>query len=158
MYRAIIGAVARRRYSAGLAALERGDLDVFLEYFNDDLEFVFSGESPLGANLHSKRALRLWCERFHRLLPSPRFEIQNVVAEGWPWNLTMAIRASIRSTVLGEPYRNEFGQFLRLRNMKVAEDFVIEDTQRFERLCRRLLDAGIAEAGADPITDSSDSK
>jgi ketosteroid isomerase-like protein len=88
-------------------------------------------------------------------LPSPRFELQDVVVEGWPWDLTMAIRASIRSTVLGEPYRNEFGQFLRLRNLKVTEDFVIEDTQRFERLCRRLVAAGIAEAGADPITDRS---
>jgi ketosteroid isomerase-like protein len=155
MYRAIVGAVARRRYKSGLAALERGDLDAFLAYFNDDLEFAFSGDSPLGTNLHSKRALRLWCERFHRLLPSPRFELQDVVVEGWPWDLTMAIRASIRSTVLGEPYRNEFGQFLRLRNLKVTKDFVIEDTQRFERLCRRLVAAGIAEAGADPITDRS---
>jgi ketosteroid isomerase-like protein len=67
----------------------------------------------------------------------------------------MAIRASIHGTAIGEHYRNEFGQFLRLRNMKVTEDYVIEDTQRFERLCRRLLDAGITEAGADPITDRS---
>jgi hypothetical protein len=31
---------------------------------------------------------------------------------------------------------------------------VIEDTQRFERLCRRLVAAGVAEAGAGPITDA----
>jgi ketosteroid isomerase-like protein len=154
MYRAIIGAVARRRYKTGLAALERGDLDHFLEYFNDNFEFFFSGESPLGTNLHSKPALRLWCERLHRLLSAPRFELHDVVVQGWPWDLTMAIRASIHSTALGEPYRNEFGQFLRLRNMKVTEDYVIEDTQRFERLCRRLVAAGVAEAGAGPITDA----
>jgi hypothetical protein len=38
--------------------------------------------------------------------------------------------------------------------LKVTEDRVIEDTQRFERACRRLAEAGVAEAGAGPITDA----
>jgi hypothetical protein len=42
-----------------------------------------------------------------------------------------------------EPYRNDFGQFLRLRWLKVTKDFVIEDTQRFERACRRLAVASL---------------
>lgn len=153
MYRSIIAAVARRKYAAGLRALERGDLDALLDEFDDELQFSFAGDSPLGADLHSRAGLRSWFERLRRLLPDPRFEIHAALVEGWPWDLRMAIRASIYSTVLGEPYRNDFGQFLRLRRMKVTEDLVIEDTQRFERACRRLAQAGVAEASAGPITD-----
>jgi ketosteroid isomerase-like protein len=154
VYRAIVGAVARGRYRAGLAALERGDLDLLLAEFNEEFEFSFSGDSPLGAHLHTRRALRSWFERLRRLLPQPRFEIHEVLVEGWPWDLRLAIRASITSTVLGEPYRNDFAQFLYLRWMKVTKDIVIEDTQRWERACRRLAESGVAEAGALPITDA----
>jgi len=155
MYRSIIAAVARRKYTSGLAALERGDLDALLQEFDDELEFSFAGDSPLGASLHSRGALRLWFERLHRLMPHPTFEVHEVLVQGWPWDLRLAIRASINSTVLGEPYRNDFGQFLRLRWMRVTEDRVIEDTERFERACRRLAAAGLAEAGAGPITDAT---
>lgn len=139
---------------AGLAALERGDLDELLADFNDAFEFSFSGDSPLGAHLHTRQALRSWFERLRRLLPEPRFDIHDVVVQGWPWDLTLAIRASINSTVLGEPYRNDFAQFLYLRWMKVTKDIVIEDTQRWERACRRMAQAGVVEAAALPITDA----
>jgi len=155
MYRAIIAAVARSKYVSGLAALERGDLDVLLQEFADELDFSFAGDSPLGARLHTRQGLWLWFERLHRLLPHPRFEIHDVLVQGWPWDLRMAIRASINSTVLGEPYRNDFHQFLRLRWMKVVEDYVLEDTQRWERACHRLAAAGIVEASAGPITDQT---
>ena len=69
----------------------------------------------------------------HRLLPRPRFEIHDVLVESQPWDVRLAIRASIHSTVLGEPYRHDFGQFRWLR-------------------CRRLAQAGVAEAAEGPIS------
>jgi ketosteroid isomerase-like protein len=149
----MIATLARRRYVRGLAALERGDLDALLAEFDPRCEFVFIGQSALGARLSTRAALRRWFERLHRLLPRPRFEVRELSITGWPWDVRLAARVVIRSTVAGEPYENEFAQFLRLRRGRVVQDYVIEDTQRFERASARLVAAGVAEAAAEPIRD-----
>lgn len=61
----------------------------------------------------------------------------------------------IRSSVTGEPYEKTVAQFLRLRWGRVVWDFVLEDTQRFESACARLVAAGIAEAAAQLISDAA---
>ncbi len=98
------------------------------------------------------RRIRCWFERFRRLLPNPRFEIERLVISGPLWNQCLASHTVIRSTVDGEPYENQFGHFLRLRWGKVVDDLIIEDTQRWERACRRLIAAGVDEAAAAPMT------
>jgi ketosteroid isomerase-like protein len=143
--------LVRRRYLSGIAALERADLDALLANFDPACTFVFVGRTPLGARLTSRVALRRWFERFHRLLPQPRFEIHELAITGWPWDVRLAVRAALRSTVAGEPYQNEFAQFLRLRWGRVVWDYVLEDTQRFEQACARLAAAGVGEAAAEPI-------
>jgi ketosteroid isomerase-like protein len=150
----MVSTIARRRYLRGLALLERGELDALLNQFHPRCEFTFAGQTALGAWLGTRAALRAWFERFHRLLPEPRFEVQEVVVSGWPWDVRLAARVKIRSTVLGEAYENDFTQFLRLRRGLVIADHVMEDTQRFERACARLAAAGVAEAAAVPISDS----
>jgi hypothetical protein len=43
----------------------------------------------------------------------------------------------IGSRVAGEPYENQFAQFLALRWGKVAEDLILEDTATWEAASRR---------------------
>jgi ketosteroid isomerase-like protein len=143
--------IARRQYTRGLAALGRGDVESVLEQFAPNVRFVFVGDSPLGARLESREAVRAWFGRLFRLLPGARFEPQQVVIDGWPWDVRIAARVLIRSMVAGEPHTNEFCQFLRLRGGRVVWDYVMEDTQRFERACARLAAAGMAEATAPAI-------
>ncbi|HXC53537.1 MAG TPA: nuclear transport factor 2 family protein [Candidatus Limnocylindrales bacterium] len=138
-------------YSRGLRALERGDLDSLLANFSESCTLTFAGDSPLGAKLSTAAELRLWFERFRRLLPEPRFEIRRLVISGPPWNQRLASHAIIRSTVGGEPYENQFGHFLTLRWGKVVDDLIIEDTQMWERACRRLIAAGVDEAAEKPM-------
>ncbi len=59
----------------------------------------------------------------------------------------------IRSTVAGEPYENQFAQFLRIHWGRVVYDYVLEDTQCFDRAVARPAAAGLAEATADAIRD-----
>jgi ketosteroid isomerase-like protein len=151
----MFAALVRHQYQRGLAALERGDLDDLLRNFNPSCTFVFVGHTPLGARLTSRAALRRWFERFHRLLPHPRFEIRELAISGWPWDVRVAARATIRSTVAGEAYENEFAQFLHLQWGRVVWDYVLEDTQRFEQACSRMVRAGQAEAAAEPIVDAA---
>jgi hypothetical protein len=54
--------------------------------------------------------------------------------------------------VAGEPYENEFAQFLTLRWGKVLEDLILEDTATWEAASRRLAAAGDTEAGGPPLT------
>ena len=109
------------------------------------------GDTPLGARLASPGDIRRWFERFGRLVPEPSFEIQRLVVSGPPWNQRLASHVLIRSTVNGEPYQNQFAHFLTLRWGRVHDDLILEDTQMWERACRRLIAAGVSEAAEGPL-------
>lgn len=147
----MIGRITAAIYRRGLAAVERGDIDALLANFRADCELIFVSDTALGARLSNRADLRRWFERFGRLLPDPRFEIQRLVVGGPLWNQRLAAHVIIRSEVLGEPYQNQFAQFLTLRWGKVVEDLILEDTLTWKRASRRLMAAGYAEAGAMPV-------
>jgi ketosteroid isomerase-like protein len=144
--------VTRSGYTHGLTAVERGDLDTTLARFHPDCTLDFVGDSPLGAQLRGRTDIRAWFERFLRLLPDPRFEVQQLAISGPPWRQQLAAHVLIRSTVAGEPYQNQFAHFLTLRWGKVIDDTILEDTQRWADACHRLMAAGVAEAAAAPLT------
>ena len=145
------GRIAASTYLRGLAAVERGDFDQVLAQFRPDCELVFVSRTSLGARLSGKADLRRWFERFRRLLPDPLFDVQRLVIGGPVWDQHIAAHVIIRSRVAGEPYENQFAQFLTLRWGKVAEDLILEDTATWEAASRRLA-AGDTEAAAPPST------
>jgi ketosteroid isomerase-like protein len=148
----MITKIARGQYLKGLGALERGDIDGLLTQFDERCSLTFVGDTPLGADgLSTTADIRRWFERFVRLLPSPRFEIQRLVVSGPPWNMRLASHVKIRGTVCGEPYENQFAHFLTLRWGKVTDDLILEDTQMWERACTRLAAAGVSEASEGPL-------
>ena len=144
--------IAAHKYRRALTTLEHGDLDRLLADFAEDCTMTFAGDTPLGADGLQGPAVREWFERFLRLLPERRFEIRRLVIAGPPWRQRLAAHVTIRAAIDGQPYENQFAHFLLLRWGKVADDLVLEDTQRLERACRRLAAAGITEADAPPIT------
>ena len=148
------GRIAARTYLRGLAAAERADFDHVLRQFRPDCELVFVSRTALGARLSGKADLRRWFERFRRLLPDPLFDVQRLVIGGPVWDQRIAAHVIIRSRVAGEPYENQFAQFLTLRWGKVLEDFILEDTATWEAASRRLAAAGDIEAVGPPLTTS----
>jgi ketosteroid isomerase-like protein len=147
----IITKITTRIYSNGLKALERGDIDRLLGQFSEDCTMTFVGDTPLGADRLTGPDLRRWFERFGRLLPSPRFEIQRVLVSGPPWRQRLASHVLIHAEINGEPYTNQFAHFLTIRWGKVIEDLVLEDTQMWERACIRLIASGVSEASDGPL-------
>ncbi len=139
------------QYRRGLRQVEAGDVDAVLAQFHPSCRLTFTGDTPLGADGITGPDLRRWFERFGRLLPDPRFEIQRLVVSGPPWRTHLAAHVLIHSQVDGQPYTNQFGHFLTIRWAKVVEDLVIEDTQRWTLACQRLQAAGVDEAAAPPI-------
>ena len=148
----LVSRIAASSYLQGLAAAERGDFDQVLTQFLPDCELVFVSRTALGARLSGKADLRRWFERFRRLLPDPTFEVQRLVIKGPAWNQRIAAHVIIRSRVDGEPYENQFAQFLTLRWGKVLEDLILEDTATWEAASRRLAAAGNTEAAGPPLT------
>ena len=148
----LVSRIAASSYLRGLAAAERGDFDQVLTQFLPDCELVFVSRTALGARLSGKTDLRRWFERFRRLLPDPTFEVQRLVIKGPAWNQRIAAHVIIRSRVDGEPYENQFAQFLTLRWGKVLEDLILEDTATWEAASRRLAAAGNTEAAGPPLT------
>jgi ketosteroid isomerase-like protein len=112
---------------------------------------TFVGDTPLGATRLTGADIRRWFERFARLLPNPRFEIQQLVVSGPPWRQRLASHVLIRSTINGQPYENQFAHFLVIRWGRVIDDVVLEDTQMWERACQRLVANGVSEAGEPPL-------
>lgn len=143
--------IAARTYLHGLAAAERGDFDQLLRQFAPRCEFVFVSRTALGARLSGRADLLRWFERFRCLLPDPQFDVVRLVIAGPVWAQHIAAHVIIRSRIAGEPYQNQFAQFLTLRWGKVAEDLVLEDTATWETASRRLAAAGTAEAAAPPL-------
>jgi ketosteroid isomerase-like protein len=144
--------IAASTYLRGLAAVERGDLDHVLRQFRPDCEFVFVSRTALGARLSGRADLLRWFERFRRLLPDPSFDVQRLVIGGPVWDQRIAAHVIIRSRVVGEPYENQFAQFLTLRWGRVAEDLILEDTATWEAASLRLAAAGDIEADRPPLT------
>jgi ketosteroid isomerase-like protein len=146
-----VSSVATRQYRRGLDAVERGDIDAVLRQFSPECSLTFVGDTPLGARLTGLHDLRRWFERFARLLPKPRFEIQRLVIGGPPWRQQLTAHVLIHGTIDGQPYQNQFAHFLTLKWGKVVDDLVLEDTQTWKQACQRLADAGVAEAAEGPL-------
>jgi ketosteroid isomerase-like protein len=147
----LVRRIAAGTFLRGLAAVERGDFDQVLTQFQPDCELIFVSRTALGARLSGRAALLRWFERFGRLLPDPQFEVLRFVVGGPAWDQRIAAHVIIRSRVAGEPYQNQFAQFLTLRWGKVAEDLILEDTATWDTASRRLAAAGVAEAAEPPL-------
>jgi ketosteroid isomerase-like protein len=116
--------------------------------FSDGCTLTFVGETPSALTFDARRHPRV--SAFSALAANPSDSAAR--DQRSLWNQCLASHTVIRSTVDGEPYENQFGHFLRLRWGKVVDDLIIEDTQRWERACRRLIAAGVDEAAAAPMT------
>ena len=147
----LISRIAARTYLRGLGAAERGDFDQVVGQFGPRCQLIFVSRTALGARLSGRADLLRWFDRFGRLLPDPRFDVLRFVVGGPVWHQRIAAHVIIRSRIAGEPYQNQFAQFLTLRWGKVLEDLILEDTATWEAASRRLVTAGHIEAAGPPL-------
>ena len=93
----------------------------------DNIHFVYLGDHPLAADLHSADAQRAWLRgELFRRLPGLRFEVEDMIVEGGPWSTRVATRyAAVRNGQL--VYSG--AQFTLIVWGKVVEERVLPDTQ-----------------------------
>ena len=131
MYRAIV----KHKVRATWKKVSAGDLGAAVGLATDDLRFEFVGSTSISTQLHGRDGFERWFEATARRLPGLRFEVLDVVVNGWPWNTRVSSRIRVASEELpGGPYENVMVQWITLRWGRMTDDWVMEDTVALERV------------------------
>ena len=135
--------------------INEGDYEALLAIEDPRVVFNYAGAHALGSDLHNVEGMRLWYQRAFRLFPGIRYDIDDLLVHGGPTNTLILVQWTVRTPLsTGEPYEQHGVHLLRIKNRKCVEIRVFLDTQKMEIACRKLAEAGVAEAGAPPITDA----
>jgi ketosteroid isomerase-like protein len=149
MYRKIV----EMRVRAAWRHLAGGDYEYVLDQFAPRFEYTFVGAHALGGTRHSRDAMTGWFERLFELFPGIRFEVVDVLVKGWPWHTRAVVLVDVRTTVAGEPYRNEVAQTIELRWGRITRIRTLEDTQKLAGALEQLSETGIEAAELAAIED-----
>jgi ketosteroid isomerase-like protein len=149
LYHAAVRRLLRRTFER----LSAGEWQAVLGQASEDVHHVFAGDHALGGERHSRAAMGRWFERVYRLVPLD-MEVRSVASSGWPWDTVAAVEWTDRvRPAAGAPYVQHGTHWLRIRWGRVTEIRAYLDTQKVEQAMRAMVEAGIDEAGAPPITD-----
>lgn len=120
----------RRLVYRGYEQLNRRELDAVMTLYAEDTYFRFPGTHELAIETRSKDEIRDWFERLFRRLPSLRFDIDDVVVQGPPWDLRLCTRYRARTeSATGTFALYEGMQYARVRWGKVTCEELFPDTQ-----------------------------
>ena len=128
MYAWLVGRMIRRGYAQAVA----GDPGLLMSLAAEDVEFVFPGRNSFAGTFRGKEALATWMERFASL--HPRFHVQDVLVSAPPWDMRIGVRFD---DAIGDDYRNEGMEYLRVRGGRVRRVDVFEDTEAISGWERR---------------------
>ena len=144
--------IVRRKIKRTFRDINQGDIQPMLNTLADPFVYIFHGTHALGGRRTSKSAMRLWWERVFRLLPGIRFDVQEVVISGCPWNMRVAVRSLVSGDLPnGELYSNTAFQFMNLRWGRITRIETMEDTQLLEQVLRVVAESGYVEALEPPM-------
>jgi ketosteroid isomerase-like protein len=150
---AVFHGLVRRRVQAIFDALSSGDWAHAQKGLADDVHHVFGGDHALGGDRHSRDAVSRWFERLFKLFHL-QFDVQQILVSGPLWDLRIAVEwIGYATPKIGESYVNEGAHMIRIHRGRVVYLHAYEDSQKVADACRRMAEAGIAEAGAPPIVD-----
>jgi ketosteroid isomerase-like protein len=150
MYHAIVKMQLRRAFGD----LNQGNFDTVLKGMAPRFEHQFFGRHPLGGVRHTSTGYRLWFQRLARIFPDLRFELRNIIVNGWPWDTVAAVEwIDHLTTKDGVSHENVGMQFIRMRWTRIVEIRTYCDNQKLAEVCERQARGGLAEATADVIND-----
>jgi ketosteroid isomerase-like protein len=130
----MISWLAKRMLSRNLARLRAGDYQPLLRLDADDVRFRFPGDSSWAVELHGKRDLERWLQRF--VDTGIQIYADEVFVKGPPWNMTLCARGHdyLDSPEGERVYDNRYVIWGRMAWGLLQEYEVYEDTQKSKRL------------------------
>ena len=150
MYHAIV----RRKLRRAFADINAGRYDGIVEQFAPEHRHVMLGRHALAGERRTRASTARWYERLQRLLPGLAFEVHSIVVGGMPWNTVATVAWDDRFRLPdGSEGSNSGVHEFALRWGRVRSLVIHCDTDRLQRYCERIAQAGVAEARALPISD-----
>ena len=144
--------IVQRKIKRTFREINQGNVQPMLDTLADPFVYVVHGTHALGGRRTSKDAVRLWWEQVFRLLPGIRFDVQEVVISGCPWNMRVAVRSLVSGELPnGELYSNTAFQFMNLRWGRITRIETMEDTQLLEQALRVVAESGCVKALEPPV-------
>lgn len=146
--------IVRARVRATFDQINDGDYRTMVDGLAPSFTYRFHGDHALGGVRTSRESMLRWWERVVRLLPGARFEVQDVLVNGGPWNTRIAVRSLVAGDLPdGTRYENTVFQFMTLVWGRVSSVETVEDLQVLERALEAVASGGVEEARAAPIVD-----
>ena len=146
--------IVRARVRATFDRINDGDYRTMVDGLAPSFTYRFHGDHALGGVRTSRESMLRWWERVVRLLPGARFEVQDVLVNGGPWNTRIAVRSLVAGDLPdGTRYENTVFQFMTLVWGRVSSVETVEDLQVLERALEAVASGGVEEARAAPIVD-----
>ncbi len=109
--------------------LNRGDLDGFLELWDQDAVFTFPGTNILGGVYRGKAEIQRFFWLLRQVIVGLRFDINQVLVNGE--YIAMEWEDSGR-TIQGEPFNNQGVTIMRLRDGRLVEARDYLDTEKLK--------------------------
>lgn len=150
MYKRIVRAKVRSTFDR----INEGDYMAMVDGLAPSFEYRFHRDHALGGRRTSREAMIRWWERVVDLLPGARFDIQEVLVDGWPWRTRAAVRSFVAGDLPGGArYENTVFQLITLSWGKVTSVETIEDLQILQGALNTVAESGKLDALAPPIGD-----
>jgi len=150
MYHAIVRHKLRRAF----ADINAGRYDGIVAQFAPQHRHAMPGRHALAGERHHADSTARWYARLQRLLPGLAFDVRAIVVGGMPWKTFAAVAWDDHFRLPdGSCGSNTGVHEFELRWGRVHSLVIHCDSQRLQDYCKQLVDCGVAEAGAAPITD-----
>ena len=137
--------LAKKVLTRNYERLRAGDYRPILRLDARDVRFRFPGNNSWATELHGKRDLERWLQRF--VASGIQIHADEIVAKGPPWNTTLCVRGHdyLRSPEGDTVYENRYVIWGHAKWGLLKDYEVYEDTEK-----SRKLDEYLAERG-DPV-------
>lgn len=135
MYAWLVGRVIRSLYRK----LSAGRVDAVVKLASPQVELVVPGATSWSGTFRGRDGYETWLRGFVAL--QPQLTVRDVVVSGGPWSTRVAVRMT---ETVGDGYRNECVDYLRLRWGKVRRHEVFLDTEQLADLPATGARAGAA--------------
>lgn len=144
--------IVRKKVAGIFEELNKGNYEPVLRMTARRFEHSFAGNHALSGLRTSLPVTRAWYERLFRVFPNIRFEVRNIVVNGWPWDTTVAVEWTDSYTLMNGDKRTNAGvHFLQLRWGRGAAVRIYCDTDLLLENLAIQQRGGIAEAAEAPL-------
>jgi ketosteroid isomerase-like protein len=115
-----------------------GNVEAVVKLLHDDVEFVFPGNNRWSGTYRGKADMRAFAQGLVDL--GLQFRVHDVVAKGWPWNMTVMVVISDQATDTDGTvaYSNRAVEVWKARWGKIVSGELFEDTEKATAWDKRL--------------------